>query len=290
MLLDYFEVVLVKEKGKKIMMSFVLCFILSALAVFGQDAQGQGNEQEQQEQQELCDGLQELEARAFQLEQAILSEGEEVPVPEISSDVSSPMGEGEIASCDEVTQLVEQRIVQLEAYMKENSIEISDAEEIDMEAFEKQKKEFNDKSANNDPSENDQAGNDQAGNEVSASQSQGMPSCEQNTMLLRQRIADLEKYIEDNGLEIPEPSEDETAAIEKSSDKESTSEESEDDADDGSDSDDIATDEQEASEQKQEEPKQGFIKGMFKKFTGFFGGNKDAGEIIEQPAPTEVKG
>jgi len=48
----------------------------------------------------------------------------------------------------------------------------------------------------------------QYGNANAAEQSQGMPSCEEEVKMLEQRIADLEKLLEESGIEVPEPSDD----------------------------------------------------------------------------------
>jgi len=217
-------------------------------------------EENQQEGQELCENVRELEAEAFLLEQSIMAAQEdgaevEVPVPEAPSE----MIEGETPSCDEMTALIEDRIEQLEAYIEENEIELLDEEEM-----EEIKEKNNVQKRNAD---------DQSGNDVSAMMSQGMPSCEQNTMLLRQRIADLEQFIEDNELEVPEPSEDEAAAIEDNSEESSESEEADENGAEG----------QGTSEEKQEEPKQGFFRGMFKKMFSFFDENKEGEEPGQQP-------
>ena len=236
----------------KVIVWSIMVLILGMSSVFAQE--------NEQEEQELCEGVPELEAQAFLLEQSIMAAQEdgaevEVPLPEPSSE----MVEGEIPSCDEITALIEDRIEQLEAYIDDNGIVLLDEEEMEeikeKNNFQKQEKELD----------------DQSGNDVSAMMSQGMPSCEQNTMLLIQRIADLEQFIEDNDLEVPEPSEDEATAVEEN------------EVDSGEESEENGTDGQEASEEKQEEPKQGFFKGMFKKMFGFFDENKDAEQQSQQP-------
>src|SRR3989338_5916706 len=53
------------------------------------------------------------------------------------------------------------------------------------------------------------------GSEQAIMMSQGMPACEEKVRVLEQHIADLEKYIEDKGLELPEASEEEQALAEE---------------------------------------------------------------------------
>ncbi len=245
--------------------------------------------EDEQEPQELCDGVPELEAQAFLLEQSIIAaqkDGADVDVPLPES--SSEMEVGEIPSCDEITELLEDRIEQLEAYIDDNGVELLDE---DMEEIKEK----------DDSQKQEKESDDQLGNDVSASVSQGMPSCEQNTMLLGQRIADLEQFIEDNGLDVPELTEEEKAAMEEAeeaSEKEAEQSKDEEEGSYDADDKDAETDqaaeqgdgglqEQKPFEQQVEDPKQGFIKGMFKKMFGFFGGSEGS---QEQPPMMEEQG
>ncbi|MEK6921044.1 MAG: hypothetical protein AABX82_04125, partial [Nanoarchaeota archaeon] len=234
----------------------VLILGISTVTVFA--------EEDDQEDQEMCNGFQESEWRVFQLEQAIFSAELEVPVPDAPSNVV----EGEIASCDKRTELVEQRIEQLETYMEENDVDIPDEEEIrDIEDFQKQEK-----------------GNDgQIGNDMSASVSKGMPACEEKARVLEQRIHDLEKFIADNDLELPEASEEEQALAEELKEADESAKEV------GDEPKEAEGTGEETGEQKQEAPK-GFFKGVFKKMFGFFGVKEGQGQQMEQageePEPT----
>ncbi len=237
----------------------VLIFCLSVNIVFGQ------------EEGEECEGLLELEMRHVQLEQYLVESELEVPAPELRE--ISEMEDGERPSCDEQIDVVTDRIEQLEEYIEENGLEIPDEEMSDEEEAEVKAK----------MEENAQNGN--KGSEMSAEKSEGMPSCEADIAMLKQRIADLEKYIEESGLELPEASEEEQALAEELKEAQESAEEKEDSK---------AEEDQssEASEEKQDEPKQGFFKGVFKKFTGFFGGNKGSEEqppMMEQPIMEEPK-
>ncbi len=100
---------------------------------------------------------------------------------------------------------------------------------------------------------------DEKGSDQAIAVSQGIPACEEKVRLLEQRIYDLETFIEESGLQLPEASEEEQELLEESEE------------------------EQELVE-KQDKPKQGFFKGIFKKMFGFFGeseGSQEQLSIIE---------
>lgn len=111
------------------------------------------------------------------------------------------------------------------------------------------------------------------GNDISAQKSQGMPSCEADVMMSRQRIADLEKFIADSGLELPQPSEEELARAEELKEADESAREAGDES----------KEETKGTVVQQKEPVQPGVRGFFKKIFGFFQPN-------EQPAPPIMEG
>ncbi|MBI5002893.1 hypothetical protein HZC31_05880 [Candidatus Woesearchaeota archaeon] len=235
---------------------WVLVFCLSVGIVFGQ------------EEREECEGLLELEMRHTQLEQYVIENELEVPAPELRE--ITEVEEGKMPSCDEQIDVVTNRIEQLEVYIEENDLDLPEEPSDEEAAALKAKMEEN-------------APNKKKGSEMFAEKSEGMPSCEADIAMLKQRIVDLEKYIEENELELPEPSKEEQARAEVLKEADESAK--------------AADEEREGTikEEKQQEPRE-FFKGMFKKFTGFFGGNKDAEKqpfieppMMEQPIMEEPK-
>lgn len=116
------------------------------------------------------------------------------------------------------------------------------------------------------------------GNDISAQKSQGMPSCEADDMMLQQRIADLEKFIADSGLELPEPTEEELARAEELKEADEAARE--------------ADDESKEAGVQQKEPVQPGVRGFFKKIFGFFQPNQQPpvmeGSEVAEPASEEA--
>lgn len=266
---------------KKILL-FVLLFCISMSFAFAQE-------------QEECDGLLELEMRHIQLEAYVIENGLEVPVPE-PQEITE-----EKPSCDEMTVTVTDRIEDLEEYIEENGLdvpeELSEDEQAELQSELKAKMEENAQKGDQEVKTqkiNKESQETNKGNEISAEKSKGMPSCEEQVGSLQQRIADLEKYIEENDLEIPEPTEEQQELADKVKE---ANKEKEDDAKEGSEqkTEDSNEKDKEETAQKLEqdnaaqEQKQGFFKGIFKKFTGFFGGNKEnVGEAKEEEKEPET--